>query len=155
MPKQTREEKNILINRFNRPIEDDNFIESFQEIMIERLLLNRDRKYHPKNLEQIIKGSRWKGERKNSRNTRLDISGGFLLSTTVEADFYILLQELIKDMTGNYMPMDEFLNLLLSWFYQYYAGGRTNKEKLPFKKINRKNKKRKIKQFNKQFSKFY
>ena len=82
-----------------------------------------------------------------------DISGGFLLSTTIEADFYILLQEQVKELTGRYIPMNELLNLLLTWFYQFYS--KNNKYKVYAPLINVKKEQKIYKSFKKQFSPFY
>jgi hypothetical protein len=151
----SKKENNILVNRFNKSVDDDHFIESFQKAMIERLLLNRDRKYHPKNIKQMLRCVQVGDRIRDLRKVNMNISGGLLLSTKVEADFYVLLQELVKDMTGNYIPMDEFLHLLLTWFYQYYADGKGKKISHPFIKISKTHKKRKINQFNSIFSKYY
>jgi hypothetical protein len=106
------------INRFNNK---HNFIHQYQKIMIERLLLNRNNEYHPDNIKHILHtiGSKDYVRNENSISTR--ITGGLILTTKVEADFYVLLQEKIKDLTGEYASMDEFLHLLLTWFYQYYS----------------------------------
>lgn len=138
--------------RFNKNLSDQPFLEVFQKIMIERLLLNREGKYHPDNVARIIRNNK---VRRNSKNINTDISGGYILSTEVEADFYILLQETIKKVTGNYMPMNEFIHILLTWFYQYYNKENNEKINLPFR-YNPQNKRKKlIGRFNNKFSRFY
>jgi hypothetical protein len=49
-----------------------------------------------------------------------------LLSTEVEPEVYILAQETAKKITGNYIPMEQLLHLLLVTFIKTY-------EKEPFK----------------------
>lgn len=151
----SKEEKYNLINRFNKQPDRSMFLEDFQKIMIERLLLNRDGYYHPDNVAQIITTMNNQQYRRNSKDINTDISGGFILSTVVEADFYILLQEKIKELTGKYMVMDEFLHLLLSWFFQYYAGNPKKRIKEPLVKRNQNKENKLISAFNKQFSRYY
>lgn len=155
----SKEEKYNLINRFNKPLDEGPFLELFQKIMIERLLLNKEKQYHPENVKQIINSTKIKGYnhkyRRNAKSLNTDISGGFILSTNVEAEFYILLQEVVKDVTGNYMPMDEFIHILLTWFYQYYNKDSKRKINLPFMKKPKNNKNNSVSLFNKQFSCFY
>jgi len=151
----SKQEKYNLINRFNKSPKDSPFLELFQKVMIERLLLNYEKKYHPENVRQIINSIDIKGYRRNAKGINTDISGGFILSTNVDAEFYILLQEVIKEITGNYMPMDEFIHLLLTWFFQYYNKDSKRKVKLPFVKNNKNEKNKLILSFNKQFSPFY
>jgi hypothetical protein len=153
--KMTKEERNNLFHRFNKELESSPFLEVFQKIMIERLLLNADKKYHPKNVEKIINSIETRGYRRNAKSISTKITGGYILTTNVEADFYILLQETIKDVVGNYMPMDEFIHILLTWFYQYYSKNNYQKINLPFR-YNKQNKRIKLlKQFNNKFSEYY
>ena len=147
---KTKEQKYNLINRFNKPLEEGPFLEIFQKVMIERLLLNKDKKYHPENVKRIIEKM---GRDAKYMNT--DISNGFILSTNVDAEFYILLQETIKEVTGNYMPMDAFIHILLTWFYQYYSSDINKKVCLPFVKKSNKRKRIMISKFNHNFSHFY
>lgn len=151
----TKKEKYNLINRFNKSPEESPFHELFQKVMIERLLLNRERKYHPENVKQIISSIEINGYRRSPKDLNTDITGGFILSTNVEAEFYILLQETIKDITGDYMAMDEFIHTLLTWFYQYYSGNSYRKINLPFVKKRVKNKNKLISKFDCKFSKYY
>ena len=50
----TKQERYNLINRFNKSLDDGPFLELFQEVMLERLLLNIEKKYHPENVSRII-----------------------------------------------------------------------------------------------------
>ena len=146
----SQQERYNIINRFNRSPE---FLEDFQTIMIERLLLNREEQYHPDNVKDILQNNKRQRFKRNSKDMNTDITGGLLLSTVVEADFYILLQEKVKELTGRYIPMNELLNLLLTWFYQLYS--KNNKYKFVAPLINVKKERKIYKQFKKQFSPFY
>ena len=144
-----KKEKHDFINRFNKDTDKSSFLENFQKLMLERLILNREKSYHPENLQILL------NKDKNLKSINLSISDGFILSTTIEADFYILLQEKIHDLTGRYMPMDEFLNLLMTWFYQYYTKNEKNRIKEPLVKIKRNNNKQLVSKFNNVFSAYY
>ena len=151
----SKEEKYNLINRFNKHPDKSMFLEDFQKIMIDRLLLNREGYYHPDNVVQIVSNIKNQQYRRNGKEVNTDISGGFILSTVVEADFYILLQERIRELTGRYVVMDEFLHLLLTWFFQYYTRNPKKRIKEPLVKRNQNCKNKLISEFNKQFSCYY
>lgn len=148
----THEGKKILLNRFNRSTEESSYLEDFQEIMKERLLLSHYRKYNKKDVDRII----WRVTNRNPRMINTDIGDGFLLSCNVEADFYILLQEKLKQLTGKHWPMDEFIMLLLSWFYTTYKDKKIINKKLPLKQSNNYRKKIYLKnKFHNKFKKYY
>jgi hypothetical protein len=140
--------------RFNKDLEDSDFLKEFQMVMIERLLLNRRNKYHKKNIKRII--MRLTNRNPKSMNTK--IKGGFTLSCNVEADFYILLQELLFDMTGEYKPMDDFIHMLLTWFYQYYKSiedDKINLKNKPFVKLGKNIRNANVNKFNKSFGIYF
>ena len=149
----TNESKRILLGRFNKTEEESTYIEDFQRIMKERLLLSKHRKYNREEIKRII----WRETNRNPNMINTDVSGGFLLSCNVEAEFYILLQEKLKKFTGKHWPMDEFILLLLSWFYfSYQEKEKINNKILPLKKgpiyFKRKKLKRK---FENQFKRYF
>lgn len=147
----TKEKRKELYTRLNRPVEESTFLNDFQKIMIERIFLNYEKKYNKENLKRAI----WKVSNRNAKMINTNISGGLLLSCSVEPDFYLMLQELLKKITGKYQPMDEFILLLLTWFYQHYS---TNLKgiPLPYMKKEKKINKNKIKHlFEERFSKYY
>jgi len=143
-------ERYNLVNRFNGSLE---FLEDFQTIMLERLILNHNQEYHPDNIKDIIQNNKNQKFHRNSKDINTDIAGGFILSTVIEAEFYILLQEQIKILTGQYKPMNEVINLLLTWFYQYYSQNNKNRIYAPLIKVKKERKM--YKQFKKQFSPYY
>lgn len=125
--------KRIAIHRFNKPTDESNYLYDFQKVMLERLILSEIGKYNKINVKRIIK--RLTDRNVNQLDT--DIANGLLLACNVNAEFYILLQELIYNITGDYMPMDDFIQLLLTWFYVKYTKELKGREcnDLPFNRI--------------------
>lgn len=145
LKKSTQVQRYNLYNRFNK---SKKFLELYQRIMIPRIFLNYDKKYSKKEANKIVTNI---GKTKFS-DFNTNIKGGLLLSCNVEAEFYLKLQELLNDITGEYQLMDEFIVYLLHWFYWFYAN--PNNKKAPYipltkRKINLK------KRFNKRFKKYY
>ena len=146
--------KQKTFQRFNKNPDDSDFLEHYQKVMIERLLLNRNKKYHKINVDRIIT----RVSDRKPKHFDTSVTRGVFLSSNVETDFYVLLQELLFEMTGDYYPMDEFIHLLLTWFYHKYRGdinGSKNIKNLPFTRLGISHRNNNVNKFNKRFSKFY
>lgn len=141
------------INRFNKSLSESNFLNDFQRLMIERLILSKKHKYSTKNLHQLI----LKHSKNRSNTIDLSIKNGLLLTYKIEADFYIMIQELLKEMFGKYQPMDQIIHILMSWFFITYKDWKNiNMPKVvgPFIRKNNIVQRSKMYKFKKQFSKF-
>jgi hypothetical protein len=138
------------LDRFNKDPQRSNFIKEFQEIMIQRLNLNYIDKYHKKNIAQIVRST--VNRPLNTINTR--IKGGFTLSCNVEPELYIQIQETAKKITGDYVPIDELIHLLLTYFCDTYKGS-LPKNQLPYKHVFKGRSFSKLLLFQKQFFPYY
>ena len=147
---KTLKGKVSIIDKFNKNTEESNFLNEFQEIMLQRLNLNYIDKYHKKNIERIIKTTI--NQPGNYFNT--NIKNGFLLTCNVEPELYLKIQDTAKKITGNYLPMDELIHLLLTYFCHVYEKNPPKKD-LPYKHIFKGKSLTNLHLFQKQFSKFY
>lgn len=138
------------IQKFNKDLEHTNFLADYQEIMIQRLNLNYINRYHEENIDRIVRSVT--GRPKEAFNT--DIKDGLLLTCNIEPEFYINIQNTVKKITGNYMPMNELIYLLLGHFCHVY-NKKLVKKSLPFKQIYKGKSKSNLIKFNRKFSKYY
>lgn len=136
-------------DRFNCDPDQTVFLQDFQKIMTERLILNHERKYHPKNIAKIIRQEA--NRPANSINTK--IKNGFFLSLNIEPELYLKIQWTFKKLTGKLIPMDELIFFLLTYFVHTYS--REPKKQLPFNQVYKGRSKVKLLKFNSRFRKYY
>ena len=138
------------IDRFNRDPKDEKFVSDFQEIMIQRLDLNRTGHYHPDNIKWIQMNAC------DTAHPNLDtkIKDGFLLSCIVDPEIYIRIQETAKKITGDYMAMDDLIHLLLTYFIDTYRNN-SPKNQLPFKRTKNKIRGKKLLLFKNMFGPYF
>lgn len=137
------------IDRFNRDSNSD-FYSKFQEIMIQRMHLNYTGKYHPDNVDRIVRNV----INRPSKAINTKIGEGFRLSCVVEPELYLMVQDTLKKINGNYGPIDELIHLLLTYFCYIY-NDKKPKKLLPFKHILKGKSRLKMVKFQKQFGGFY
>jgi len=137
------------IDRFNRDPKEEKFISDFQEIMIQRLDLNRTGHYHPDNIKWIQMNACETAH----PNLNTKIADGFLLSCVVDPEIYIRIQETAKKVTGDYMAMDDLIHLLLTYFISTYQGP-VPKNQLPYNRV-KKVRGKKLLQFKKRFKPYF
>ena len=151
-PKQSvpKKRKNLYINRFNTPLEESKYLDTYQKMLIEKLILNKQKRFCYKNINRIIKNIL-----NRNADVNLSIKGGLLLSCKIEAEEFVMLQETNKKLFGKYVPIDEVLQLLISWYIYYYHPNNKNKKLLPM--MERKNTTRytKLNKFENKFKKYY
>ena len=112
--------KKPTIHRFNQDPDKEPFIKQFQEIMIAKITGDLTKK----EIKTLI-NSKFK---RPLNSISVNPKNLLLLSTEVEPEIYIMAQETAKKVTGNYIPMEQLLHLLLTTFIQTYRYE-------PFKKI--------------------
>ena len=137
-------------DRFNKDPKESVFIEDFQKVMIDRMELNYEKKYTLENIAKIIRKET--NRPPNSINT--NITGGLLLSLKVEPEIYLKIQETLKRITGDFMPIDEFLHYLILYFLHTYSKAEIKKQ-LPFNQKYKGRSKAKLLRFNSRFRRFY
>jgi hypothetical protein len=139
------------INRFNGDPNKSKYFEDFQNIIIECINLQRSGKYNQKNINKVIRSL---GNRNpNSINT--DITKNFLVSCEIEPEIYIKIQNIVKTLTNQYTPMDEFIYLLLTHFIHIYGSFPKIKVSVPYKRVRPGNALKKLKAFHLNFKKYY
>jgi hypothetical protein len=136
--------------KFNKSPQDSKFLSEFQEVMIERLHLNHIGHYHKDNVKDII----WSILQRPTSTMNTKITGGFTLTCNVEPELYIQLQDTAKRITGEYIPMDELIHMLLTYFVYVYANG-LPKKILPYKQVHKGRRRKRLLEFQKQFKQFY
>ncbi len=107
-------------NRFNQDPNEGPLIRQFQEIMIAKLSGDLTKKEIKTLIESKFK--------RPLDSISVNPKNLLLLSTEVEPEIYILVQETAKKVTGDYIPIEQLLHLLLTTFIQTYRHE-------PFKKI--------------------
>lgn len=151
-PKKSRHitRKGAYINRFNNPLEETKYLEVFQKLLIEKLILNKQKKFCQINMDRAAEAIL-----NRQANINLKIKGGLLLCCNIEAEEFVLFQETNKRMFGEYVPIDQVLQLLISWYICYYHPNNKNKNLLPLKKRENRTRYDKIKSFENRFKKYY
>lgn len=139
-----------VVDRFNQDPLRSKFIEEFQEIMLHRLHLNHINRYHPDNIELIVKSV----VNRPAKTVNTKIKNGFLLSCRVPPELYLIIQDTCKKITGNYMAMDELIHLLLTYFVHVYSG-KLPKNELPYNHVNKGRRLSKLVLFQSRFGKYY
>ena len=151
-PKKSRyiTRKGAYINRFNNPLEETKYLEVFQKLLIEKLILNKKKKFCQINMERAAEAILNRGA-----DINLKIKGGLLVCCNIEAEEFVLLQETNKRLFGKYVPIDQVLQLLISWYICYYHPNNKDKNLLPLKKRENRTRYDKIKSFENRFKKYY
>lgn len=138
------------IKRYERLNQKNDFLEKYQNIMIHRMNLNHEGRYNRGEVERLIRNET--NQPNGSMNT--SISGGLKFLCDLEPEFYLMLQETIKKMTGSHVPMNEFVHLLLGYFQHAY-GGKHVKKTMPFNRKFPNRRLETLKRFQGRFRRFY
>lgn len=150
--KQIRKNKPKRLNRFNLDPKNDQFINNFQEILRERLILSYIKKYNLINVNRIT----IRHAKTNSKNMDTKVKDGLLLSCRVQPEIYLRVQDILKKVIGQHLPMDEFLEFLLMYFvYIYGRDVRHPKIIPPFRSVNPGASYKNLKKFQNTFGKYY
>ena len=133
------------INKFNQDPDKYPYIRQFQEIMIAKLT----RDLTSKELKTLIN---YKFKRPVG-SIKVNPEKLIILTTEVEPEIYILVQETAKKVTGDYLPMEQLLHLLLTTFIKAYE--KEPFKFLPFKHIRKGARFKTLRKFQDQFSQHY
>jgi len=133
------------IDRFNDDPDKLPFIKDFQNIMMNklcRMLTNKD-------IKTLLKSQC------NRPMSSINTNPKNLLLLTVEAEpeIYIMAQDTAKKVTGNYIPMDQLLHLLLTCFIKTYQ--QEPFKNTPFKHVRKGARFKTLRKFQGQFSQHY
>ena len=118
--------------------------------MTERLLLNHMNKFHPDNVKRIVR----KIGKRPSKSFNTKITDGFLLSCRIEPELYLKIQDAVKKVTGKYIPMDELIHHLLTYFCYVY-GLEEPINILPYQHVHKGKSRHKLNKFERRFGKYY
>lgn len=124
---------------------------SIVEILREVVILNENGLYNKETMMKKFKFSPWVMNYKPDETL-------FIKGEIMPKD-YVLLQTILKEFTGHYIPMDKFLDFLIKWFLYAYDLRDNIKElekkKFPFYIKDKNLKKRRLRLFNFRFKKYY
>lgn len=130
--KKVIKEKSLQqLNRFNGSLKAN---AKFQKVMEEILYLLYDNKFSVTETNKIFVRNAWAPP----SHLKQKIENGFLLSCRIELDMLLKIQRTLKEITGEYVLMDDFILSLLHWFYFFYNNKKT--EVPPFVALEKKKK---------------
>ena len=130
--KTNRIKRILKQNKFNRNPEKDKFISNFQEILRKDLIIEKEIRDQKK------------------------INPGISLSCQIQPEIYLKTQDLLKKITGQYQPMDEFIEFLFHYFVYIYGQNILEAKKiLPFKRKYPGRSFENLKKFQDVFKKYY
>jgi hypothetical protein len=115
--------------------------------MKHRLNLNHEGRYSKKNVDAIIR--KLFNQPKNSMDA--SIKNGLQFVCDIEPEFYIILQDTVKKITGKRMPMNELTHTLLAWFVKTYRNTNMPERTLPFEQIHPGKRHKKLAMFQRKF----
>ena len=146
-----RDSKRIfnLYSRLN--VDNQRTLETYIAAFSEKLGLLTNKKLTDNNLKRIYHTHGID----STRTVNTDFQNGVLLSADIEPEIYVFVQKQLKKMTGKYWPMNDFIVLLLNWFYQYYNENNKFKVESPLVKNKKTKKNNKICLFENKFRKYY
>jgi hypothetical protein len=137
-------------SKFNTPTDQSNFLKNFHTLLLERLNMIQDGSYSKEKMDKLI--SSVTGTKATSM--RMDIDP-IQISVDLEPRLYWIIQETVKKITGNVMPMDEVVRLLLTYFVRVYADFKEGETLLPFTPVKRSKPKPKLDLFKVKFGRFF
>lgn len=118
-------------SKFNTPIEESPFLKNFQALLLEKLIMIKAGTYSKKAMNQSI--SQIAHISRGKMNMDID---PIRITCDLEPELYYYIQETAKKVTGELMPMDELVRLLLTYFVRCYGTGRIEKKFQPFIRAN-------------------
>jgi hypothetical protein len=133
------------INRFNQDPNKSPFINDFQKIMINKLskiLTNKEIRC----LVNAECSNTLSSINTNTKNL-------LLLTTEVEPQIYLLAQETAKKITGDYIPIEQLLHILLTCFIKTYQ--QEPFKIIPFKHVRKGARFKTLQKFQSRFAQFY
>lgn len=139
--------------KFNTPLSKKRFLFTIRRILTGGLFLILDNKYNPKEMRKRFADNRtaW----------NYDVTKEIIVTTKLLPEEYLLIQDILKRITGNIWEMDRFLNLLCNWFIYSYSNLDNYPRYFPFRVKKRGNnldqtvRFNNLNRFEKKFSKYY
>jgi hypothetical protein len=139
-----------LIDRFNQPMDESNFLSIFQIAMSEKLMLEECGEFDKEKFRRFL----WK--KINRLDDCIDLKvKPILLSCKIGPNFYLDIQETAKRIFGEYIAMDELIIFLLDYFTRNYSEENSGKEVPLFVRKYPGKSRSNLNSFHSKFSKFY
>lgn len=137
------------ISKFNTPIEVSPFLRNFQYLLLEKMIMIKAGTYSKVAMDKaIMKIFQY------PTHIKMDIDP-ILVSCQLEPDLYFEIQETIKKLTGDVMPMDELIYMLLTYMVRCYGGKYQLKKFQPFMRVNPSGRLKKLAQFKLRMRKYF
>jgi hypothetical protein len=115
------------ISKFNTPLKKSNFLNNFHILLLEKLIMVKEGRYS----KEAMNKATMKLLQKNGTDININIDP-ILLSCTISPEFYFEVQETVKKLTGNLIPMDELIRFLLGYLVVCYQKKYLKKQIQPF-----------------------
>jgi hypothetical protein len=137
-------------SKFNTPTETSPFLRNFQNLLLVKMIMIKEGTYSKEAMDSAI--VQLTGQK--ARDINMDIDP---IQTTcdLEPAFYFRVQETAKKLTGDVMPMDELMRLLLTYFVVCYEGKTVLKKFQPFIRANPSQRLHKLNRFKILFGKYF
>lgn len=136
-------------SKFNTPIESSPFLKNFQALLLEKLIMIKDGTYSKAAMRDAIARVATKG---NDINMNID---PIRITCDLEPEVYWWVQETAKKVTGEVIPMDRLVYLLLTYFVSCYANKRVPKKLQPFMRVNPSQRLDKLSKFKLRFGRYF
>jgi len=137
------------INRLNRKLSDGPFINNFIKILQEAIILHDNGIYNKEYIQKKFPTNRWAGN--------VSPTDDLLISSKINPTDYIVLQYILKKLTGTHWEMDKVIDFLINWFIYVYKDSiyQINKKNMPFYLRDRNIRKKRLELFESRFKKYY
>jgi hypothetical protein len=138
------------LSKFNTPIEASPFLRNFHSLLLEKLIMIKEGTYSRESMERAIVSI----TRQKPDDINMDIDP-IQITCDLEPALYWWVQETAKKVTGDLMPMDELVRVLLTYFVRCYGGGYIPKKFQPFIRVNPSQRLHKLDKFKIKFGKYF
>ena len=137
-------------SKFNTPPEASPFLRNFQELLLTKMIMIKEGTYSKMAMDQAI--VQLTGQKARDINMSID---PIQITCDLEPALYLRIQETAKKITGDVVPMDELVRLLLTYFVVCYGGGYVLKKFQPFIRTNPSQRLDRLSKFKIRFGKYF
>lgn len=137
-------------SKFNTPPEASPFLRNFQDLLLAKMIMVKEETYSKEAMDRSI--VQLTGQK--ARDINMDIDP-IQIACDLEPALYLRVQETAKKLTGDVMPMDELVRILLTYFVVCYGGKTVLKKFQPFIRVNPSQRLDRLSKFKIRFGKYF
>lgn len=137
-------------SKFNTPIETSPFLKNFQDLLLAKMIMVKEGTYSKEAMDLAI--VQLTGQKPRDINMNID---PIQITCDLEPALYLRVQETAKKLTGEVMPMDELVRLLLTYFVVCYGGKTVLKKFQPFIRAKPSQRLHRLDKFKIRFGKYF